>query len=158
MAQLISPPLGETHQAAVLLPTPDPTEVQRIAGPRTRIWPCGPTPMGSPISCTRASLAASAEESGQGWFALHVPSISRAAMPERRMRGPSAHQTGPSPSQTWVGVQVKVWPAGTTTTDRRADKSMATRYCRVREKQLEVSSFSIACTSRKVPHSHHGIE
>jgi len=33
-------------------------------------------------------------------------------MPDRRMRGPSAHQIGPSPSHTRVGVQVKVWPEG----------------------------------------------
>src|SRR3546814_6403812 len=37
-------------------------------------------------------------------------------MPARRMRGPSAHQTGPSPSQTRVGVHKNVWPAGTTGT------------------------------------------
>ena len=30
------------------------------------------------------------------------------------MRGPSAHQAGPSPSQTRVGVQVKFSPAGNT--------------------------------------------
>src|SRR3546814_5396611 len=42
--------------------------------------------------------------------------LSRAAMPARRMRGPSAHQTGPSPSQTRVGVHKNVWPAGTTGT------------------------------------------
>gem|GEM_PF-6776156 len=31
------------------------------------------------------------------------------------MRGPSAHQTGPSPSQTRVGVQVNVVPCGAIT-------------------------------------------
>ena len=30
-----------------------------------------------------------------------------------RTRGPSAHQIGPSPSQTLTGVQLKDWPAGT---------------------------------------------
>jgi hypothetical protein len=34
-------------------------------------------------------------------------------MPESRTRGPSAHQIGPSPSQTRCGVQVKDWPAAT---------------------------------------------
>ena len=47
------------------------------------------------------------------------PSSSRAAMPERRTRGPSAHQMGPSPSQTAMGVQVKVSPDWTTS-DRSA--------------------------------------
>src|SRR5689334_14975964 len=31
-----------------------------------------------------------------------------------RTFGPSAHQTGPSPSQTATGVHAKVWPAETT--------------------------------------------
>lgn len=35
-------------------------------------------------------------------------------MPERRTRGPSAHQIGPSPSQTRTGVQANGWPAATT--------------------------------------------
>jgi len=34
--------------------------------------------------------------------------------PERRMRGPSAHQIGPSPSQTAVGVQTNDDPAAIT--------------------------------------------
>jgi hypothetical protein len=38
---------------------------------------------------------------------LQTPSISRAAIPDRRRRGPSEHQIGPSPSQTAVGVHRK---------------------------------------------------
>src|SRR3546814_6357632 len=38
--------------------------------------------------------------SGQGWPGRHVPSISRATIPERRICGPSEHHTGPSPSHT----------------------------------------------------------
>lgn len=44
---------------------------------------------------------------------LHLPSISRAAMPDKRTCGPSAHQIGPSPSQTRIGVHANDWPAGT---------------------------------------------
>ena len=33
-------------------------------------------------------------------------------MPASRNLGPSVHQIGPSPSQTWVGVHSKVWPFG----------------------------------------------
>lgn len=47
-----------------------------------------------------------------------MPFISRAATPERRTCGPSAHHFGPSPSQTAMGVQVKDWPAGTTEASR----------------------------------------
>ena len=63
---------------------------------------------------------------GQGIAIPHgkVPSISRAAIPAMRKRGPSAHQTGPSPSQTWVGVQVKVCPAATTDAARSVSISM----------------------------------
>lgn len=52
--------------------------------------------------------------SGQGCPALQVSSISRAAMPESLILGPSAHQIGPSPSQTAAGVHVKVSPVWTT--------------------------------------------
>lgn len=36
-----------------------------------------------------------------------VSSISRAAILPTRIFGPSAHQIGPSPSQTAIGVQIK---------------------------------------------------
>jgi hypothetical protein len=125
IAQLISPPLGETHQAAVRLPPPDPSDRQRMVGPRTRTWPCCPTPVRSPTSLTSASRASVPLASGQGCPGLQVPSSSRAAMPDNLMRGPSAHQTGPSPSQTCVGVQLNVSPAGTTVTAERIRKSTA---------------------------------
>ncbi len=41
-------------------------------------------------------------------------------MPESRTLGPSAHQMGPSPSQTWVGVHSKVCPRGMTGTSAMA--------------------------------------
>jgi hypothetical protein len=63
---------------------------------------------------TKRSLASAASTVGQGWFDRHEPSISRAATPATRTFGPSAHQTGPSPSQTAVGVHLNVSPAGTT--------------------------------------------
>lgn len=66
--------------------------------------------MGFPISPAKASLATCPDALGHGWPGLHVPSISRAAMPARRIFGPSAHQIGPSPSQTRVGVQVNDAP------------------------------------------------
>lgn len=50
---------------------------------------------------------------GQGWPDLQLPSISRAAMPANLTFGPSAHQMGPSPSQTAVGVHENVVPAVT---------------------------------------------
>jgi hypothetical protein len=34
-------------------------------------------------------------------------------MPASRIRGPSAHQIGPSPSHTRVGLQGKIWPEAT---------------------------------------------
>lgn len=97
-----SPRVGETHQAAVRFPPAEPSEVQVRVGPCTGTCP---VPSASPTlveleltSCTRNALAACAEASGHGWFGLHVPSISRAAIPARRIRGPSSHQIGPSPS------------------------------------------------------------
>jgi len=114
MAQERSPPIGEVHHAAVRVPTPLPTDMQVIAGPATRICPCWLRPEGLPMSLTRASRASSALASGQGWLLRHAPSISRAAIPESLILGPSSHQTGPSPSQTRVGVQVNSWPAGMT--------------------------------------------
>jgi hypothetical protein len=58
-----------------------------------------------PNNFTSSSRERSALTAGQGWFDRQVPSISRAAIPARRMRGPSAHHIGPSPSYTAVGVQ-----------------------------------------------------
>lgn len=101
------------HHAAVRLPPPEPSDRHRIVGPRTVTWPCGPIPVGSPKSRTRASRASSALALGQGWRALQDPSISRAAIPASRILGPSSHQIGPSPSHTATGVQAKVSPAGT---------------------------------------------
>jgi hypothetical protein len=43
-----------------------------------------------------------------------VLSISRAATAAILIFGPSAHQIGPSPSQTATGVQVNVAPEATT--------------------------------------------
>lgn len=45
-----------------------------------------------------------------------MPSISRAATPAMRIFRPSAHQIGPSPSQTAVGVHEKILPDGTIVT------------------------------------------
>lgn len=105
IAQLMSPDRGETHQAPVRSPPALPVEVQRIVGPDRRICPWRPTPVRVPNRETSASLEAMGSLFGHGCPAEQLPSISRAAMPERRNLGPSAHHTGPSPSQTWVGVQ-----------------------------------------------------
>lgn len=56
-------------------------------------------------------MAASADAVGQGCPGRQEPSRSRAAIPASRMRGPSAHHMGPSPSATWVGVQANKSPA-----------------------------------------------
>jgi hypothetical protein len=71
------------------------------------------TPYGPPSKETKRSRASMALTEGQGWLGLHEPSISRAAIPAIRTFGPSAHQIGPSPSQTAVGVHLNVWPSGT---------------------------------------------
>jgi len=70
-------------------------------------------PFGPPSRSTRWSRAALPLALGQGWPTLHVSSISRAAIPASRIFGPSAHQIGPSPSQTAVGVQVNDDPVVT---------------------------------------------
>jgi hypothetical protein len=75
--------------------------------------PVGAIPRAPPRRLTRPSRAATPDAPGQGWLGLQTPSISRAAMPARRIRGPSAHQMGPSPSQTCVGVHVNRTPAAT---------------------------------------------
>jgi len=79
-----------------------------------------------PSKFTNASRETMGLLSGHGWPGEQDPSSSRAAIPDSRSLGPSAHQTGPSPSQTWVGVQVKVCPAGTAAT------------CRARRKELNI--------------------
>ena len=91
-----------------------------MVGPLTRTCPSAPWPISSPTNWTSALRAWRALAEGQGWPGLHDPSSSRAAMPERRMRGPSAHQIGPSPSHTAVGVQSKAWPVGTTAAAARS--------------------------------------
>lgn len=74
--------------------------------------PSGIVPRGPPRILTSLSRASIASTAGQGWFARHDPSISRAATPAIRTLGPSAHHIGPSPSHTAVGVQANVRPAG----------------------------------------------
>lgn len=103
---------GETHQAAVLLPPAEPSDTQLIVGERTRTWPVPSLPFGPPSSATSRSRASIAPTAGQGWLLRQVPSISRAATPATRTFAPSAHQIGPSPSQTARGVHLKDEPAG----------------------------------------------
>lgn len=105
--------LPAQHQAAVRSPLPEPSERQRSGSAFTSTCPSLELPMGFPSSFTSASLAAGPAAAGQGCPRLHSPPISRAAMPARRIFGPSAHQMGPSPSQTRVGVQEKLAPAAT---------------------------------------------
>ena len=102
--QDISPDCGEMQNAAVLLPPAPPSDRHDIVGPRTRTWPSRACPVGCPTSRTSASRDTIGSAFGQGCPTLHVPSNSLAAMPDNRMRGPSAHQIGPSPSHTRVGV------------------------------------------------------
>jgi hypothetical protein len=78
------------------LPPADPTERQVIVSPSTRTWPSLLRPMARPSKATRASRASSARDDGQECPGLQLPSISRAAIPDKRMRGPSAPQAGPS--------------------------------------------------------------
>lgn len=124
IAQDRSAPLGRRHQAAVRLPSARPSERQVNLGPRTRTCPVDEVPRAPPNTCTSASRAWIPELRGHGWLARQVPSISRAAMPAIRRRGPSAHQTGPSPSHTRVGVQVKVCPAAITVAAIRLNTSI----------------------------------
>lgn len=80
--QDMSPPTGEIHHAAVRLPPAPPSDLQVIVAPLTKMCPWLDLPIGFPTSLTSASLASTALASGQGWFLLQDPSISRAAMPE----------------------------------------------------------------------------
>ena len=110
MAHERSPILAERHQAAVRDPPPDPADTHVSVGPRTRACPSDDRPRTPPSKVTRAALAATPVARGQGCLGLQVSSISRAAIPASRTRGPSAHQIGPSPSHTRIGVQVKLVP------------------------------------------------
>jgi hypothetical protein len=120
MAQLMSPAVGELHHEAVRLPPAEPSDRQSKVGPVIKICPCPLTPNATPNKFTRASLATRPLARGQGCPDAHVLSISRAAIPARRTLGPSAHQIGPSPSQTCVGVHSKVCPLGMTGTSAKA--------------------------------------
>lgn len=113
IAHEMSPLTGDRHQAAVRVPPAPPSETQLSVGPLTRMCPSALRPIGVPTSATSASRASIALASGHGWLALQLPSISRAAIPVSRTWGPSAHQIGPSPSHTRVGVQLNDWPEGT---------------------------------------------
>jgi hypothetical protein len=114
-AQDRSPKVGDPHQAAVREPPADPSERHVMVAERTMIWPLASFPRGPPKSATRRSRASLAPSAGQGWFARQVPSISRAATPAIRILiRSSAHQTGPSPSYTAIGVHRNVTPGGTT--------------------------------------------
>ena len=95
------------------MPPAPPSDTQASGCPSTRKWPSGLRPLALPRSRTSASRASVAEAEGQGWLSLQVPSISRAAMPDSRTWGPSAHHMGPSPSHTRIGVHVNAWPTGT---------------------------------------------
>ena len=85
--------------------------MQVMGSARTLMWPVASVPLAPPKRRTRRSRASVAPVAGQGWFGLHVPSISRAATPAIRTLGPSAHQMGPSPSHMATGVHVKAAPA-----------------------------------------------
>jgi len=123
----MSPVLGERHQEAVRFPPAEPSDRHLSVGPVTMIWPCLLTPVGVPSNATKAARASSALACGHGCPGEQVPSISRAAMPASRSRGPSSHQIGPSPSQTWVGVHSNVWPLGMTGTSALASKGLIAR-------------------------------
>lgn len=81
---------------------------------RTAMCPSPSVPRAPPSKRTSRSRASLPPTDGQGCPGLQVSSISRAATPAMRTFGPSAHQIGPSPSQTAIGVHLNVWPAGTT--------------------------------------------
>jgi len=110
MAHETSPDCGDTHHAPVRLPPADPVEMQRMVGPLTSTCPCLPSPMGVPNKATSASRDACGSAEGHGCPGEQDPSSSRAAIPASLRRGPSSHHTGPSPSQTAVGVHAKACP------------------------------------------------
>lgn len=125
MAQLRSPIPGAEHQAPVRSPFAVPVDRHWSLGPVTRIWPVPLRPLAPPSNRTSASRAAMPLARGQGCPRRHEPSISRAAIPPSRIRGPSRHQTGPSPSHTLMGVQVNICPAGTVATARSKAMSIS---------------------------------
>jgi len=91
-----------------------PSDRHVMVADRTLMWPVARLPSTPPKSRTSRSRASVPLTVGQGWPARQLPSISRAATPAIRIFGPSAHQMGPSPSQTAIGVQANERPAGTT--------------------------------------------
>lgn len=78
------------------------------------MWPSAVEPRAPPSNRTTRSRASVPLTGGHGWPDRQLPSISRAATPAMRIFGPSTHHIGPSPSQTAVGVQRNVRPAGMT--------------------------------------------
>lgn len=127
-AQDKSPNTGDRHQAAVLEPPAEPADTQTIVAEFTRTWPVERVPRGPPSRRTSLSRASRPFTAGQGWRALQLSSISRAATPAILTFGPSAHHIGPSPSQTVVGVQAKVWPAAITAVKASIIRSRSHRY------------------------------
>lgn len=102
------------QKAAVRSPFPFPLLRQLNAGALTWMCPVGRCPCEPPSSATSLSRASIPFVSGQGCPSRQVSSISRVAIPASRIRGPSAHQIGPSPSQTRVGVHSNTSPSGMT--------------------------------------------
>lgn len=114
-------PFASLHHAAVRSPRALPSDRQRIVPLRTRTWPVTKLPRGPPRKRTSWSRAWIPLAVGHGWLGLQVSSISRAAIPASRSFGPSAHQIGPSPSHTAVGVHVNVMPAATTSAAKKSN-------------------------------------
>ena len=123
----MSPTLGDTHHDAVRFPPAEPSDRHVRVGPVNMICPCLLTPVQTPRKATNASRAFSALALGHGWPGEQVPSISLAAIPAKRSRGPSSHQIGPSPSQTWEGVHLKVSPREMTGTSAFAPRGPITK-------------------------------
>ena len=123
----MSPTLGDTHHDAVRFPPAEPSDRHVRVGPVNMICPCLLTPVQTPRKATNASRAFSALALGHGWPGEQVPSSSLAAIPAKRSRGPSSHQIGPSPSQTWEGVHLKVSPREMTGTSAFAPRGPITK-------------------------------
>jgi hypothetical protein len=87
--------------------------MQVIVADRTRTCPSEVRPVGPPKSWTIRSRATTPLTGGHGCPWRQLPSISRAATPAILTFGPSAHQIGPSPSQTATGVHSNRCPEGT---------------------------------------------
>lgn len=129
-AQDRSPNAGERHHAAVRAPPAEPSEWQVIGAERTTMCPEASCPFRPPNSRTNRSRASTPPTGGHGCDGLQLSSISRAATPAIRMRGPSAHHTGPSPSHTATGVQVKLAPAAMICAARAVITRSRPRHCR----------------------------